>query len=351
MINLGPSPLNSQTSEPATTAVSAPTQYHHSMDSSSPSSSGKMMPSNGKGGKGGKPTSMGGLVRSALTQQHPGYYTGGKGSPTVVSGNNPYPMMMTHTPQPTQPWMPSQGPQQSAPQPPPSSSSLQSQQSIRYPPHGGKPMSYGPQRMSYATDPYMMRQQTPQVPPSPSTPYSYPSNIAPPSAYGHSQPMMPPQQSTPTRYPHNTYYSQPNPMSYPQQTPHRSLSQNSTSMPANGTMDLKPDDLFDDPSKSQQQQQQQQQMFQPLLQTRPRPQSVPYYSNMPPANNAYYSAQRPLTPAPDYNMSVGRGMRLPQQRGGYNDLSAGMNANIPTGLQSTPPPPHPPPPPSSVTPH
>lgn len=225
-----------------------------------------------------------------------------------------------------------------------------------------------------------------------------PHTISAPPSYGHSQPMDPnsinmvrggkpmlSQQSTqsvPTRYPPNLYFSQSNTMPYSQQTsivpgpPHRSLSQNptpnyalpSTPMSGNGTMELKPDDPFDDPSKLQpppppQQQQQQHQMFQPLLQTRPRPQSSPYYPNMPPTSNAYYSTQRPMTPTPDYNMNIGRGMRLPstpanaygslptQQRGYMpsttNDLSAGMNTNIPMGLQSTPPPP----PPPSVTPH
>lgn len=167
MIDLGPSPLNSQTSEPTTT-VAAAAQYHHSMDSSSPSSSGKMMPS---GGKGGKPTSMGGMVRSTLTQQYPGYYSTGKGNPTVP-GNNAYPMMMTHPQQPNQPWMASQAPQQSVPPPP-----APTQQPMRYPAHANKPMAYGQQRMPYGTDPYMMRQQTAQVPPSSSAPYSYPSNI------------------------------------------------------------------------------------------------------------------------------------------------------------------------------
>ena len=55
------------------------------MESASPSSSGKMMPS---GGKGGKPASMSGLVRANLptqqtTSQHPGYYNGGKGNPAA----------------------------------------------------------------------------------------------------------------------------------------------------------------------------------------------------------------------------------------------------------------------------
>lgn len=170
---IGPSPLNSQNSEPATTA-----QYHHSMESASPSSSGKMMPSGGKGSKGGKPTSMSGLVRNTLPQQlplqqqqqsqHPVYYNGGKGNPS--SGNSVYPMMMTHSQSTPQQWIPGQ--QQPQPQPQP-------QQQIRYAAHGGKPMSYGQQRMPYVNDPYMMRQQTPQVPSSSasSSPYPYPSNI------------------------------------------------------------------------------------------------------------------------------------------------------------------------------
>jgi hypothetical protein len=165
---LGPSPLSSQNSEPPTTA-----QYHHSMDSGSPSSSGKMMPSGGKGGKGGKPSSMSGLVRTNLSQQlplqqqqqqHPAYYNGGKGNPT--GGNGGYPMMMTHPQQATQQWIPPQQQQQQ-----------QQPQQIRYAAHGGKPMNYGQQRMPYPGDPYLMRQQTPQVPSTSSSPYPYASNI------------------------------------------------------------------------------------------------------------------------------------------------------------------------------
>jgi hypothetical protein len=150
-IVLGPSPLSSQNSEPATSG-----KYHQSMESASPSSSGKMMPS---GGKGGKPSSMSGLVRTNLSQQpssqqqHSAYYNGGKGNP-VSSG---YPMMMTHPQQTSQQWI--------SPQ----------QQQIRYTSHGGKPMAYGQQRMPYGGESYMMRQQTPQVPSSSSYPYS--SNI------------------------------------------------------------------------------------------------------------------------------------------------------------------------------
>jgi hypothetical protein len=193
-----------------------------------------------------------------------------------------------------------------------------------------------------------------------------------------------PQQQIPNRYPLNSYYSQPTPMPYPQQSqvpsaPHRSLSQNTTpsystvptSMPSNGavsksssieSMEFKSEDSFVDLSKlqpSQSQQQQQQQMFHPLLQSRSRPQSTSYYSNMPPTNNTYYPVQRPLTPSSDYNMNVERGMRLSsipantygtlavQQRGfvppSTGDLTTGINNNT-IGLQSTPPPP-------SVTPH
>jgi hypothetical protein len=146
------------------------------MDSASPSSSGKMMPSGGKGGKSGKPSSMSGLVRSNLSQQlplqqqqHPAYYNGGKGNP-AGGGTGGYPMMMTHPQQTPQQWMPSQ-PQQ------PTQQQQQQQQQIRYPSHGGKPMAYSQQRMPYPGDPYMMRQQTPPVPSSSATPYSYPSNI------------------------------------------------------------------------------------------------------------------------------------------------------------------------------
>jgi hypothetical protein len=200
--------------------------------------------------------------------------------------------------------------------------------------------------------------------------------------------MLPQQQTQqlPNRYPLNSYYSQPGAMPYPQQSqippaPHRSLSQNTpsnysvapTSISSNGvinksnlmdSMELKSDDSFDNSSKLQvSQSQQQQQLFHPLLQSRPRPQSASYYPNMPPTNNAYYPSQRPLTPTPDYNMSVGRGIRaqsvpsntygtIPVQQRGYiptstNDLTSGINNNNTIGLQSTPPPP----PPPSVTPH
>jgi hypothetical protein len=190
-----------------------------------------------------------------------------------------------------------------------------------------------------------------------------------------------PQQQVPNRYPLNSYYSQPTPMPYPQQSqgplpPHRTLSQNTTpsysviptSVSSNGavsksssidSMEFKSEDSFVDPSKlqpSQSQQQQQQQMFHPLLQSRSRPQSTSYYSNMPPTNNTYYPLQRPMTSSPDYNMTVERGIRLPtnaygtlpgQQRvfiqPSTSDLTTGINNNT-IGLQSTPPPP-------SVTPH
>jgi len=128
------------------------------MESASPSSSGKMMPS---GGKGGKPASMSGLVRANLpsqqaSSQHSVYYNGGKGNPAAGG----YQMMMTHPQQPSsqQQW-------------------ISQQQQHRYATHmasGGKPMAYAQQRMPYGGDPYMMRQQTPQVPPSS---YPYPSNI------------------------------------------------------------------------------------------------------------------------------------------------------------------------------
>ncbi|CAF4018893.1 unnamed protein product [Rotaria sp. Silwood1] len=126
----GPSPINSQNSEPTTSG-----QYHHSMESASPSSTGKMMPSSGKGSKGGKPSSMSGLVRTNLSQQlptqqqpqqeqHSVYCNGGHGNPTGINNNNSgYPMMMTAHPQQTpQQWIPSQQP-------------------IRYASHGGKPLA------------------------------------------------------------------------------------------------------------------------------------------------------------------------------------------------------------------
>ncbi|CAF1312058.1 unnamed protein product [Adineta steineri] len=369
--DLGPSPLGSQNTE------STPVQYHHPMESASPSSSGKMMPS---GGKGGKPASMSGLVRTNLpsqqsSSQHPAYYNGGKGNPA----GGGYPMMMTHPQQSSQQW-------------------LSQQQQHRYATHlasGGKPMAYAQQRMPYGVDPYMMRQQTPQVP---SSSYPYTSNIAPPG-YSHSQPMdpnalaaaragkpmMPQQQQqqqqpqVPNRYPLNSYYSHPSQMPYQQQSqvpqpPHRSLSQGptptysmpSSSVPSNGTggkpisidsIESKPDDLIDDPSKQQQQQQQQQQMFHPLLQSRSRSQTPSFYPNMPQTNSPYYPSQRPMAPTSDYNMAMTRGIRPPnpaynnlavQQRvrtpltsqlsSSTNDPTAGMNTN-PMGLQSTPPPP------------
>lgn len=154
MFYSGPSPLNSQTTE------SAPTQYHHSVESASPSSSGKMMPS---GGKGGKLASMSGLVRTIMpsqapSSQHLAYYNGGKGNPAAGG----YPMMMQHPQQQPQQWMP--------------------QQQHRYATHvpgGGKPMGYAQQqqqqqRMPYSADPYMMRPQTPQMS---SSSYPYTSNI------------------------------------------------------------------------------------------------------------------------------------------------------------------------------
>ncbi|CAF1139285.1 unnamed protein product, partial [Rotaria sordida] len=274
------------------------------------------------------------------------------------------------------------------------------QQQLRYATHiasGGKPMVYAQQqqqqqRMQYGGDPYMMRQQTPQVP---SSSYPYTSNIAPPG-YSHGQPMDPnalaaaragkpmlpqqQQQQIPTRYPLNSYYTHPSPMAYQQQSsmpqpPHRSLSQGptptysmpSTSVPSNGaggkptlidSIESKSEDMIDDPSK-----QQQQQMFHPLLQNRSRPQTPSFYPNMPPTNSSYYPSQRPMTSTPDYNMvATARGIRppttvaygtLPVQRvrapipsqlsSSTSDPTTGINNN-PMGLQSTPPPP------SSVTP-
>ncbi|CAF3707592.1 unnamed protein product [Rotaria sp. Silwood1] len=390
----GPSPLSQQNTE------STPTQYHHPMESASPSSSGKMMPS---GGKSGKPASMSGLVRASLPSQQPSsqhsvYYNGGKGNPAAGG----YPMMITHHQQQSQQWI--------SPQ----------QQQHRYATHvasGGKPMIYAQQRMSYGGDPYMMRQQTPQVP---SSSYPYTSNIVPPG-YSHTQPMDPnalaaaragkpmlpqqqqqqqiqqqqqmqqqqmqqqqqQQQQVPPRYSLNSYYTHPSPMSYQQpssipQPPHRSLSQGptptysmpSTSVPSNGaggkptlidSIESKPEDMIDDPSK--QQQQQQQQMFHPLLQNRSRPQTPSFYPNMPPTNAPYYPSQRSMTPTPDYNMAAAaaaaRGIRptsataasystLPVQRvraplpsqlsSSTSDLTTVMNNNS-MGLQSTPPPP------------
>ncbi|UJR31544.1 hypothetical protein I4U23_019032 [Adineta vaga] len=358
----GPSPLNSQTSELAST-----TQYHHSKEIASPNSSGKMMPA---GGKGGKTSSMNGLLRSNLSQQassqlqHPPYYNGGKGNPTSGSTSG-YPMMMPHSQTTSQPWM-------------------ASQQQLRYPSHGGKPIAYGQQRIPYGSDPYIMRQQTPQVlPPSSATvtppAYSYQPTI-PPSGYSFPQsmdtssvgmirtgkPMTPQQPQMPNRYPSNPYYNQPPSMPYPQQqqqqtVTHRSFSQNATAnystptMSSNGivnkpnlmeSIDLKSDDSFDDLSKLQMPQAQQQ-MFHPLIQSRSRPQSPSYYANMPPTNNTYYSSQRPMTPTSEYNMSVGRGIRLssaPTNTYGTIPVQPRMYASpssndFSMGIQSTPPPP------------
>ncbi|CAF4949232.1 unnamed protein product [Rotaria sp. Silwood1] len=378
----GPSPINSQNSESTTSG-----QYHHSMESASPSSTGKMMPSSGKGSKGGKHSSISGLIRTNLSQQlptqqqpqqeqqqHSVYYNGGHGNPTGINNNNNnnsgYRMMMTTHPQQTpQQWIPSQQP-------------------IRYASHGGKPMTCNQQRIPYGGDPYIMRQQTPS-----SASYPYSSNIAAQS-YSYSQPMdintlglvrsgkpMLSQQQIPNRYPINSYYSQPTSMPYPQQSQilsvsHRSLSQGTTpnySVSSNSVMnkpnlidsiDIKTEDTFDDPSKLQtsQSQPQQQPMFHPLLQSCSRPQSTSYYSNMPPTNNTYYTSQRSITPSSDYNMSVARGIRLTsvptnpygtlpvQQRifvpSSTSDLTIGINNNNNNTmrLQSTPPP-------SSVTPH
>ncbi|CAF2062752.1 unnamed protein product [Rotaria magnacalcarata] len=373
----GPSPLSQQNAE------STPTQYHQQMESASPSSSGKMMPSSGKGSKSAP---MSGLVRASLppqqsSSQHSAYYNGGKGNPAAGG----YPMMITHHQQQQQQQQQTQ--QWISPQ----------QQQHRYATHvagGGKPMVYAQQRMPYGGDPYMMRQQTPQVP---SSSYPYASNIVPPG-YSHNQSMdpnalvparsgkpmlqqqqqQPSQQQVPTRYPLNSYYSHPSPIPYQQQSqqitqsPHRSLSQGPTSnysmpstpVPSNGAggksalidpNESKPEDMMDDPSKLQQQQQQQ--MFHPLLQNRSRPQTPNFYPNMSPANSPYYPPQRPMTPTPDYNMaSAARGIRpvnvgygnLPVQRirtplpsqlsSPTNDPTTGMNNN-PMGLQSTPPPP------------
>lgn len=179
------------------------------------------------------------------------------------------------------------------------------------------------------------------------------------------QPPLPSQpQPVANRYSFNSYYSQPGTMPYsPQpQMPtalHRSLSQNGAVNKPNlmDSTELKPDDSFDDPSKLQVPPSQQQ-MFHPLLQSRSRPPTAPYYPNMPTTTNPYYSPQRPMTPTADYNVGVGRGMRLssaptttygalPVQQRGYmppstNDPSAGMNNNNSLGLQSTPPPSVPP---------
>ena len=91
------------------------------------------------------------LSQPTPVSQHPAYYNGGKGNPSEGS----YPMMMSTatTPHPQQ-WMPMQ-------------------QTSRYPTPTGKPMNFGPQRVPYPNDSYMLRQPVSQM--SPST-YSYPQN-------------------------------------------------------------------------------------------------------------------------------------------------------------------------------
>ncbi|CAF0772590.1 unnamed protein product [Adineta steineri] len=380
-IRPAPSPLTSQNTEPTpttttstanTTATKTTTnQYHSSMESASPSSSGKMMPS---GGKSGKPSSINGLVRTNLLQpppssslqqqQHPAYYNGGTSN--SIGSSNGYPMTMTHSQPPSQQWMAAQQPN-------------------RYASHGGKPMNYGQQRMPYPVESYIMRPQTPQIP-APSSDYPYTPSIAQSSYSSYPQPMdtnpggmirtAKPMLSQPSqvsnRYPVNAYYNQPTSIPYQQQqpqmpsAPHRSFSQNMTpnyptTIPSNGTLnkpniiesiELKSEDSFDDLSKLQvPQSQQQQQMFYPMLQSRSRAQSPSYYPTMPPTNNSYYSSQRSLAPSSEYNMSVGRGVRvssvppntygtLPVQQRVYGPPSAN---DLTIGLQSTPSP--------SVNPH
>ena len=361
---LGSSPMNAQTPEPTTTG-----QYHVSMDSSSPNSAGKMAPAGGKG-KGGKLSSMSNSMRVNLSQpapvsQHPGYYNGGKGNPAESN----YPMMMSpavpHPQQSPQQWMPMQ-------------------QTSRYPSQTGKPMSFGPQRVPYPNDPYMLRPPATQMS---SSPYPYSPNtgqwsqserslndragLAPPS-YPHSQAMdtntmamtrpnnpMITQQTAPMRYSHNAYYGHSATMPYQQPSPlvtqHRSLSQPGpasgyslpqTPVSSNGAgakynlidpVEVRQDEVFDDPSKLQPSQQQ---MFHPLLQSRSRTPSTAFYSNVPPTNNAYYSPHRPMTPTPDYNMSAVRGPAIrPASIPGnaYGSLSGQTRARtpLPTSLSSS----------------
>ena len=203
------------------------------------------------------------------------------------------------------------------------------------------------------------------------------------------------QQSMPAQYPSNPYYRNPSQMSYQQASPlnpvHRSLSQPggapsnyslaSTPVSSNGTgskpnlidpIDVKSEEIFDDPSKliGQPQQHQQHQAFHPGMPPRPRLPSAanpmasgPLYSNMQPNANPYYSNQRPLTPSTDFNMPVVRGpsirpSMMPNNNNSFGnlagqqrvrtplttalsapapDLNTGMNANV-MGLQSTPSP-------------
>ena len=189
-------------------------------------------------------------------------------------------------------------------------------------------------------------------------------------------PMGTQQMQMPNRYSSNPYYNQPTSMPFPQQpqvstVTHRTFPPNappsysSSTMLSNGignkpnmieSMEIKSDDPFDDLSKLQVPQTQQgvpqQQMFHSLIQPRLRSQPPSFYSNMPPTNNTYYSAQRPMNPTSEYNMSVARGIRPssgPANTYGSMPAQARMFAppssnDFPTGVQSTPPPP-------SVTPH
>ena len=169
---------------------------------------------------------------------------------------------------------------------------------------------------------------------------------------GHSGKPILSQQQIPNRYPPNSYYGQPGPMSYPHQShilsvSHRSVSQGTTpnysivptSVSSNSAINksnfidsvpLKLDDSFDDPSKLQASQSQQQIMFHPLSQSCSRPQSTSYYPNMAPTNNPYYPSQHPTSASPDYNMNMGRGIRLtPVPSNAYGTLSVQQRIFVP----------------------
>ena len=134
----GVSPLNSQNSECSTSG-----QYHQSMESASPTSNGKMMPS---AGKGSKPLTMTSLIRNNATQQQQPqqsvYYNAGSNSSNCVNPSSGYAMGITQPQQVPQSCIPSTKP-------------------VRYASQGGKPIAYGQTRVSYPNEPYMIGQPIP----------------------------------------------------------------------------------------------------------------------------------------------------------------------------------------------
>ena len=155
---LDASPINVQPSE----STSTPSHYQYTVESSSPSSSGKAMPSSGKNCK---PSSMTSLVRSSLCQpvnaqpslsiNHVSHYNGGKGNPPVASSAYSVSLQNASSPSSmTPPWFGAQA----------------SQQPIRYSAQSGKPMACAPPRIPYPNDAYSVRQ------PMPPNSYPYQTN-------------------------------------------------------------------------------------------------------------------------------------------------------------------------------